>query len=97
MDIYQIEIIDPKAKKLLDDLAKMDLIKIQRLGMEAPGSRRTKGPNRGGGQKQTPTGQREAIMALAGSWSAMSEADFQEYLAEAKRTRGEMFDLEVRL
>ncbi len=31
MDIYQIEIIDPKAKKLLDDLANMNLITFQPL------------------------------------------------------------------
>lgn len=31
MDTYQIEIIDPKAKKLLDDLANLNLIKVQPL------------------------------------------------------------------
>jgi len=31
MDTYQIEIIDPKAKKLLDDLANMNLITVQPL------------------------------------------------------------------
>ena len=40
---------------------------------------------------------REAILSLAGSWSEMSESDFQEYLSEAKRSGGEMFDRDVRL
>ncbi|MEQ1921260.1 MAG: hypothetical protein ABL952_02015 [Pyrinomonadaceae bacterium] len=31
MDTYQIEIIDPGAKKLLDDLANMNLIKVQAI------------------------------------------------------------------
>ncbi len=31
MDTYQIEIIDPKAKRLLDDLANMNLITVQPL------------------------------------------------------------------
>lgn len=31
MDTYQIEIIDPKAKKLLDDLANLNLITVQPL------------------------------------------------------------------
>ena len=29
MDTYQIEIIDPKAKRLLDDLANLNLITVQ--------------------------------------------------------------------
>lgn len=29
MDTYQIEIIEPGAKKLLDDMAEMDLITVQ--------------------------------------------------------------------
>ncbi|MEM6265363.1 MAG: hypothetical protein AAGI38_22870 [Bacteroidota bacterium] len=32
MSIFQIEIIDPKAKKLLENLAEMNLIKIQEVG-----------------------------------------------------------------
>lgn len=40
---------------------------------------------------------REAILSLAGSWNEMSESDFQEYLFEAKRSGGEMFDRDVRL
>ena len=31
MDTYQIEIIEPRAKKLLDDMADMDLITVQPL------------------------------------------------------------------
>lgn len=31
MDTYQIEIIEPKAKKLLDDLANLNLITVQPL------------------------------------------------------------------
>ncbi len=30
MEIYTIEILEPKAKKLLDDLASLDLIKFQK-------------------------------------------------------------------
>lgn len=32
METYTIEIIEPKAKKILDDLEEMDLIKVQRDG-----------------------------------------------------------------
>ena len=85
MDTYQIEIIEPRAKKLLDDMAEMDLITLQRIDVE--------GPNGNG----VPVGQRENIMSLAGSWIGMSENDFQEYLAEAKRSGGEMFDRDVSL
>ena len=85
MDTYQIEIIEPKAKKLLDDMAEMDLITVQRVEVE--------GPNGNG----VPVGQREDIMSLAGSWDEMSENDFQEYLSEAKRSGGEMFDRDVSL
>ncbi len=85
MDTYQIEIIDPKAKKLLDDLANMNLITVQRIDVE--------GPNGNG----VPVGQREDIMSLAGSWGGMSENDFQEYLSEAKRSGGEMFDRDFSL
>ncbi len=31
MDTYQIEIIEPKAKRLLDELVKLNLIKFQRI------------------------------------------------------------------
>ncbi len=31
MDTYQIEILEPRAKKLLDDMADMDLITVQPL------------------------------------------------------------------
>ena len=85
MDTYQIEIIEPKAKKLLDDMAEMDLITVQRVEVE--------GPNGNG----VPVGQREDIMSLAGSWDEMSENDFQEYLSEAKRSGGGIFDRDVSL
>ena len=80
MDTYQIEIIEPRAKKLLDDMADMDLITVQRIEVEKPN---------GNGVR---TGRREDIMSLAGSWDEMSENDFQEYLSEAKWSGGEMFD-----
>ncbi len=80
MDTYQIEIIEPRAKKLLDDMADMDLITVQRIEVEKPN---------GNGVSE---GRREEIMSLAGSWDEMSENDFQEYLSEAKRSGGEMFD-----
>ena len=40
---------------------------------------------------------REAILSLAGSWNEMSESDFEEYLSEARRSGGEMFDRDVTL
>ncbi len=40
---------------------------------------------------------REAILELAGGWNEMSENDFQEYLAEAKRSGGEIFDRDFQL
>lgn len=40
---------------------------------------------------------REAILALAGSWNEMSETDFGEYLSEAKRSGGETFNRDVTL
>ena len=85
MDTYQIEIIEPRAKKLLDDMADMDLITVQRIDVE--------GPNGNG----VPADRREAIMALAGSWESMSEGDFEEYLSEANRSGGEMFGRDVSL
>ena len=36
MDTYQIEIIEPRAKKLLDDMADMDLITLQPIDVEQP-------------------------------------------------------------
>lgn len=32
MTIFQVELIDPRAKALLEDLAKMNLIKIKEVG-----------------------------------------------------------------
>lgn len=85
MDIYQIEIIEPGAKKLLNDMADLDLITVRQIDVE--------GENYNG----DPAGQREAIMSLAGSWKGMSDGDFEEYLSEAKRTGGKMFDRDVSL
>lgn len=89
MDTYQIEIIEPRAKKLLDDMADMDLITVQQVDVEKP--------NGNSGREQTPRSGREAIMSLAGSWNGMSENDFKEYLSEAKRSGGEIFDRDVTL
>ena len=85
MDTYQIEIIEPGAKKLLDDMAEMNLITVQRIDVERQS---------GNG---FPAGRREDIMSLAGSWESMPESDFQEYLSEAKRSGGEIFDRDVNL
>jgi hypothetical protein len=85
VDIYQIEIIEPGAKKLLDDMADLDLITVRQIDVE--------GENGNG----APAGHREAIMSLAGSWKGMSDGDFEEYLSEAKRTGREMFDRDVSL
>ena len=40
---------------------------------------------------------REKILALAGSWSDMSEEDFQDYLRHAKESGSELFNREVDL
>ena len=40
---------------------------------------------------------RSGTLSLAGSWNEMSENDFEEYLSEAKRSGGEMFDRDVTL
>lgn len=72
MDTYRIEIIDPGAKMLMDDVAKMNLLTVQEIDVEG---RNDNGPSETGGH--------EAIMSLTGSWYGMSEGDFQEYLTEA--------------
>lgn len=86
MDTYQIKIIEPGAKRLLDDMAEMNLITVHEIDVE--------GRN---GNGSLETGACEAIMSLAGSWDGMSEGDFQEYLSEAKRSGGEIFDRDVSL
>lgn len=48
-------------------------------------------------ETQTKRQNREAILALAGSWNEMSESDFAEYLSEAKRSGGEMFSRDITL
>jgi hypothetical protein len=40
METYTIEIIDPKAKKLLDDLANLNLIKVQKSKKSAKKNRK---------------------------------------------------------
>lgn len=82
MDTYQIEIVEPKAKRLLEDLADMNWIRVRQIDVEGQNGK---------------SGNREAIMAFAGSWDSFSEADFQEYLFEAKRSGGEIFDRDVNL
>lgn len=86
MDTYQIEIIAPGAKRLLDDMAEMNLITVQEIDVEG-----------GNGNRSREAGTREAIMSFAGTWDEMSEADFQEYLSEAKQTGGKIFDQDVSL
>jgi len=89
MDTYQVEIIKPGAKKLLHDMAEMDLITVQQIGVG--------GGNGNTDQTTLPADRREAVMALAGSWGSMSENDFQQYLHEAKKAAGEMFDRDIKL
>ncbi len=79
MDIYQIEIIEPGAIRLLEDMAELDLISIKPVD-----SSHDSGSN----------GRRAEIRSLAGSWSEMSDADFSEYLIEAKRSGNEIFGLD---
>ena len=86
MNTYQIEIIEPGAKRLLDDMAEMNLITVQEIDVEGRS-----------GNGSIETGGRDAIMSLAGSWDGMSDGDFQEYLSEAKRSGGEIFDRDVSL
>ena len=40
METYTIEIIEPKAKKLLDDLANLNLIKFQKIEKSKPTMRK---------------------------------------------------------
>ncbi|MEQ1605689.1 MAG: hypothetical protein ABL999_12555 [Pyrinomonadaceae bacterium] len=68
MDTYQIEIIEPGAKRLLDDMAELELISILPLNAE---------------RDSNSDERRAEIVSLAGTWSEMSEIDFSEYLTEA--------------
>ena len=43
------------------------------------------------------TENRKKILALAGSWSDMSDEDFQDYLQQAKQTGSELFNREADL
>ena len=47
--------------------------------------------NRTADIRKTKAGNREKILALAGSWGDMSEEDFQDYLRKAKETGSELF------
>ena len=85
MDTYQVEIIKPEAKKMLDNMEDMHLITVRQMDV--------KGRNGNG----VPGNQREAIMSLAGSWAEISENEFQEYLSEAKRSGHEIFDRDFSL
>ena len=87
MDTYQIEIIEPGAKRLLDDMAELKLITVQEIDVEGRNDKVVSGD----------TGGRDEIMSMAGSWKGMSEGDFEEYLSEAKRSGGEIFDRDVSL
>lgn len=82
MDTYQIEIIEPGAIRLLEDMAELDLISIKPIDSSTDPS---------------PDNRRAEIRSLAGSWSEMSESDFSEYLIEAKRSGDEIFGRDVRI
>ena len=86
MTTYQIEIIQPLAKKLLDDLAALDLIKVRSNG---------EGSSSNGVSNGNSPSNRQAIADLAGAWGDMSDSDFDEYLTEAKRTGDSLFDKKV--
>ena len=53
--------------------------------------------NRTANLEQEKTENRKKILALAGSWSDMSDEDFQDYLRQAKQTGSELFNREVDL
>ncbi len=66
MEIYTIEILEPKAKKLLDNLANLNLIKIQK----------TEKPKR----KERKFGSMKGLVKnIADDFGAPLE-DFQEYM-----------------
>lgn len=82
MDIYQIEIIEPGAKRLLDDMAELELISILPLDAASDTSSRDR---------------HAEILSFSGSWSDISDADFNEYLTEAKRSGNDIFERDVSL
>ena len=53
--------------------------------------------NRTANLEREKTENRKKILALAGSWSDMSDEDFQDYLRQAKQTGSELFNREVDL
>lgn len=53
--------------------------------------------NRAADLEREKTENRKKILALAGSWSDMSDEDFQDYLRQAKQTGSELFNREVDL
>jgi hypothetical protein len=75
LNTYQVEIIEPGAKRLLDDMAELGLISIRPFVM----------------QFDDPQNRRGEILALAGAWDDMTENDFDEFLVEAKRSGSEAF------
>jgi len=82
VNIYQIEIIEPGAKRLLDDMAELELISIRPIDSAFDINRED---------------HRAEIMSLAGTWGEMSEDDFSEYLSEAKDSGREIFGRDVSL
>ena len=66
METYTIEIIEPKAKKLLEDLAKLNLIKVRKAG-ESKGKQRKFGSMKG------------LVKTIADDFDAPLE-DFKEYM-----------------
>ncbi|MGI8669875.1 MAG: DUF2281 domain-containing protein [Aridibacter sp.] len=65
METYTIEIIEPKAKKILEDLEDLDLIKVQKNGKK-------KKPRKFGSMKGL-------VVQIADDFDAPLE-DFEEYM-----------------
>lgn len=53
--------------------------------------------NRAAGREKEKEENRKKILALAGSWSDMSEEDFQDYLQRTKEVGDELFNREIDL
>jgi len=77
MKRFEIEIIHPLATQLLYDLAALDLIRINAVEHDDESIEDLDSVS----QKKL-----SAVKALAGSWSSMSESDFDEYLSVARNT-----------
>lgn len=65
METYTVEILEPKAKKILDDLEELDLIKVQKNGKKK--KERTFGSMKG------------LVVHIADDFDAPLE-DFKEYI-----------------